>query len=101
MNYRNLSMDELTTTLANEPNRDCFIEAAKELTERIVNSNFHSQSELDDAVIEARDEGIEEGRKEMRDECRVEMVEYVENTVSQKVSDALYDNLLNHARVLG
>ncbi len=66
MNYRNLSMDELTTFLTNEPDPDRFIEASKELVERIVDKKYHSQKEFDDAVEAA----YEKGRTEMQRECQ-------------------------------
>ena len=102
MNFRNYTMSELSDFLCNEPNRDLFIEAAKELTTRVVEREYvvMRQAELDKIIEDTRDEAIEDGRLEMRQECRNEMVEYIETRTGQHLDGRPLQDLLNFARVL-
>ena len=64
MNYRNLSMEELTGVLINEPDRNRFIDASKIFIENFANGEYVSKEDHEAAIEEARDENFQKGYDE-------------------------------------
>ena len=89
MNYQSLTMDELTGFLCNELDRDKFIDAAKELTRRIINGDFMSKMDHDAAMEIHWEEAIDKGIEAARNDCREEAQGIVDMVSSQLDKETL------------
>jgi len=100
MNFRNHSNDELCTFLQNVINVSHFVEAAKELTERVVVGDFYSKDDHDSAMEEAIGKAEAIGEDQMRSCCREEAVALIDS-VSSQISKDTYDYLKKGMNVIG
>ena len=101
MNYRSLSLDELTGTLCNEPDRDRFIEAGKELTRRIINGDFMSKMDHDAKLEEAVDEAINTAESEVTSNCRQEALEILAANKNWLLHDGFQDDWKQFRELMG
>jgi len=100
MNYRNFSMDELSSILQNEPDRCRFIEAAKAFLQKFSEGNFMTDDEMEKIKDDSRDEWCDK----MQEQCQKESVQILEDNkhwlVTKDEWDA-WDEMIGLMKMLG
>ena len=101
MNYQSLTMDELTSTLCNEQDRDKFIDAAKELTRRVINGDFMSRMDHNAALEEACGKAYDEAESEVMSNCRQEALEILAANKNWLLHDGFQEDWVQLRKVMG